>query len=315
MKTILIKVLMVVIGVFIITADLFCEKPFVGGGKKSTLLNLKNSGNGNPNCLDFQACLMDDSGIEIIYPDVEISKNLNFSVGVPGINLPNMYLYVYLANLGFESPVFVSAPLNFVQNYDPQTGDYSIDNEEYIYFESITIDLGPYLSRIDCDHIISFGFSLVLENETGDYVAYNEMFPDLFNGLEVNIPVFLQTCVDEGEETDTSYLKMSGSSIFLDKNDLGKKTRASYSENNVRLHDIYPNPFYLDFTLSLFTIHRETVIVRILGMNGKEFFKKEYELEQGINFLHLDEIHLVNGIYILNVMGGGINISSRIMKN
>lgn len=77
----------------------------------------------------------------------------------------------------------------------------------------------------------------------------------------------------------------------------------------------YPNPFQDVIKVTLMAPEAQEAVMTIYDMNGRRVVNKDVQLDAGVNRLELNLEQLQSGMYILKVVGQGIESTTRIMKN
>lgn len=77
----------------------------------------------------------------------------------------------------------------------------------------------------------------------------------------------------------------------------------------------YPNPFQDVIKVTLMAPEAQVTVMTIYDMNGRRVMNKELPLDAGLNRLELNLEQLQSGMYILKVVGAGMESTTRIMKN
>ncbi|PKV62986.1 T9SS type A sorting domain-containing protein [Pontibacter ramchanderi] len=77
----------------------------------------------------------------------------------------------------------------------------------------------------------------------------------------------------------------------------------------------YPNPFQDVIKVTLTAPEAQTAVMTIYDMNGRRVMNKELQLDAGLNRMELNLEQLQSGMYILKVVGAGMESTTRIMKN
>jgi hypothetical protein len=79
--------------------------------------------------------------------------------------------------------------------------------------------------------------------------------------------------------------------------------------------EVYPNPFPDILKVKLTSPDNKAADMVIYDLNGREVLRKALELETGVNNLELQLQQLESGMYILKIVGSGLDATTRIMKN
>ncbi|SIT73704.1 Por secretion system C-terminal sorting domain-containing protein [Pontibacter indicus] len=77
----------------------------------------------------------------------------------------------------------------------------------------------------------------------------------------------------------------------------------------------YPNPFQDVIKVTLMAPEAQEAVMTIYDMNGRRVMNKDVQLDAGVNRLELNLEQLQSGMYILKVVGQGMESTNRIMKN
>ena len=78
---------------------------------------------------------------------------------------------------------------------------------------------------------------------------------------------------------------------------------------------VYPNPFSAYINLTVQSDSKSDAILSIFNSNGQKFTQKNLNLNQGINNLNINDLNsLPKGIYMIEVAGDKLKLSSRIIK-
>ncbi|WP_245539641.1 T9SS type A sorting domain-containing protein [Pontibacter roseus] len=78
---------------------------------------------------------------------------------------------------------------------------------------------------------------------------------------------------------------------------------------------VYPNPFQDRVKISLTSPNDQTVELVLYDLNGRRVMTQSLEVEAGLNKLELDLQKLGKGMYILKILGQGMDSTTKIMKN
>lgn len=317
MKTILIKVLMVVLvfPVIGITTSLGQENldfPNIGENPRTGLVVVNDSGGTlDPNCLDIIINCPIDENPDILYNEIMIeTTTLNYNYGVPGINLPEIYFYVYIEDLGFDFPVFISESIEVASYLGPKAGDI-VFNSENTFFENIPISLWPYNEYISCLDELTLGFTLVLANENS-YEPYNGIHPQLFETVDyVNLPVLRSFCL----YSDDNQFGLVSSNQSISQSD---SQEVSIKEGAVTDLTIYPNPFseQIVFDVHGFEYSDETLQIEVMDMTGSILYSKLFHSEE-INEKKLvinDLSKIGSGAYFFRIKSKNKTLSRKILK-
>ena len=74
---------------------------------------------------------------------------------------------------------------------------------------------------------------------------------------------------------------------------------------------VFPNPSGGDFTLSLQSIRKDQISMKLIGIDGRIQFRDQHEIVAGENMLRINNTGMQNGIYMLHLEAGGV---IRVMK-
>ncbi|MBX0332190.1 T9SS type A sorting domain-containing protein [Pontibacter sp. HSC-14F20] len=77
----------------------------------------------------------------------------------------------------------------------------------------------------------------------------------------------------------------------------------------------YPNPFQDVIKVTLTAPEAQVAAMTIYDINGRRVMTKDLDLDAGVNMLELKLNQLQSGMYILKVVGAGMESTTRIMKN
>ncbi|WP_243409647.1 T9SS type A sorting domain-containing protein [Pontibacter virosus] len=77
----------------------------------------------------------------------------------------------------------------------------------------------------------------------------------------------------------------------------------------------YPNPFQDVIKVTLTVPEAQVAVMTIFDINGRRVITKDLDLDAGVNVLELQLGQLQTGMYILKVVGEGMESTTRIMKN
>ncbi|EJF09248.1 Ig domain-containing protein [Pontibacter sp. BAB1700] len=77
----------------------------------------------------------------------------------------------------------------------------------------------------------------------------------------------------------------------------------------------YPNPFQDVIKVTLTAPEAQAAAMTIYDMNGRRVMNQDLQLDAGVNRLELNLEQLQSGMYILKVVGAGMESTTRIMKN
>ncbi|MHC2990233.1 hypothetical protein OB13_00975 [Pontibacter sp. HJ8] len=78
---------------------------------------------------------------------------------------------------------------------------------------------------------------------------------------------------------------------------------------------VYPNPFTDIIKVTLTAPQTQQAELFLFDINGKQVLRKTLELEAGANALELSLQQLNSGMYILKIVGSGMESTTKIIKN
>ena len=84
-------------------------------------------------------------------------------------------------------------------------------------------------------------------------------------------------------------------------------------ENNDQVF-VYPNPFKDKLNIDVTTLAKGEITLQIIDISGKIIETKKADVLPGNNSILFDTNHLVNGIYMMNIVGEGINKKFKVIK-
>ncbi|MFD2247268.1 beta strand repeat-containing protein [Pontibacter ruber] len=92
-------------------------------------------------------------------------------------------------------------------------------------------------------------------------------------------------------------------------------TSSGGSTTSDKLMQVYPNPFTSNVNVTLTVQQPAQTQLIIIDLQGREVLRKSVELDKGVNQIELPLQKLANGMYILKAVGGGIDETTKIIKN
>jgi len=90
-------------------------------------------------------------------------------------------------------------------------------------------------------------------------------------------------------------------------------TRITKSETISTLN-VFPNPFSNEVKIDLNLLRKGAIIAQIIDISGKIIDNQKLELSPGSHSIQFETSNLNNGIYILNIVGEGLNKNFKIIK-
>jgi hypothetical protein len=84
-------------------------------------------------------------------------------------------------------------------------------------------------------------------------------------------------------------------------------------ENNDQVF-VYPNPFKDKLNIDITALAEGEIALQIIDISGKIIETKKVDVLPGNNSILFDTNHLVNGIYMMNIVGEGINKNFKVIK-
>ena len=78
---------------------------------------------------------------------------------------------------------------------------------------------------------------------------------------------------------------------------------------------VYPNPFPDILKLTLTAPEKQAADMVIYDMNGRQVLRKAIELDAGVNSMELQLQQLQSGMYLLKIVGEGLESTTKILKN
>jgi hypothetical protein len=77
---------------------------------------------------------------------------------------------------------------------------------------------------------------------------------------------------------------------------------------------VYPNPFKDKLNIDFAALAKGEITVQIIDVSGKIIENKKLEVLPGNNSILFETNHLVNGVYLINIVGEGINKTLKLVK-
>jgi hypothetical protein len=77
---------------------------------------------------------------------------------------------------------------------------------------------------------------------------------------------------------------------------------------------VYPNPFKDKLNIDFAALAKGEITVQIIDISGKIIENKKVEVLPGNNSILFETNHLVNGVYMMNIVGEGINKTLKLVK-
>ncbi len=122
----------------------------------------------------------------------------------------------------------------------------------------------------------------------------------------------------------TDYFDPINSAVYYRLKIIDNDTKFEYSkvivlqlrENNTNSSlNIYPNPFNHYFNMTLQSDFKEDAVMNIYNSKGQKYLQKSIKLSTGINSFNISNLNaLPAGIYIIDVVGNRMKLTSRIIK-
>ena len=79
---------------------------------------------------------------------------------------------------------------------------------------------------------------------------------------------------------------------------------------------LYPNPFHSQLSIAFYSPEEAQLTISIRPPVGREVYRKQVELEQGLNRIQLQDFGSVSsGVYILNLTNDQTQISRKLLRH
>lgn len=119
-----------------------------------------------------------------------------------------------------------------------------------------------------------------------------------------------------------AFEKTNVSTLFYRLKQLDFNGQFTYSNTVIVKKDIgnneqvfvYPNPFKEQLNVDVTTLSKGEITLQIIDISGKIIETKMLEVLPGNNSILFDTHHLTNGIYMINIVGEGINKNFKLIK-
>jgi PKD repeat protein len=92
--------------------------------------------------------------------------------------------------------------------------------------------------------------------------------------------------------------------------------RCVTTSKEFEIFEAYPNPFNQDINIGINAPNLESVSISIFSIEGKKIVDdKIYELQKGFNTVSIENLHLLSGIYFLQILQGENLTVKKLLKN
>ncbi len=88
----------------------------------------------------------------------------------------------------------------------------------------------------------------------------------------------------------------------------------TFDSGVIKLATIYPNPFTSEITISLHSTVSSVANIQLISFAGKVVYTNKAQLKTGVNELVLSLEDLPASIYLIRILGSGININQKVIK-
>lgn len=136
------------------------------------------------------------------------------------------------------------------------------------------------------------------------------------NTTDVRFPIFYPGSPAYIDSTYNDLTQANKADGFISKLDLSALVGIDELElNSTTQFFLFPNPSSDLINVKFNSHSQEKIYISVYSVDGKEVFKTQYPIVEGINLIQLNTSHLSSGLYILKLTGEKTSLSSKFIKN